>query len=106
MGNLKQNVLFYLQNFLGFGQSADIDIVFDDADKRKSAEVKTEDGKKEKYLLYYDGETVSGKVCLNVDVLVHIDLNPKFLAFNHCLKMILQQELSDNSQNLSFGCLS
>lgn len=27
------------------------------------AEVKTEDGKKEKYLLYYDGETVSGKVC-------------------------------------------
>lgn len=51
-----------LQNFLGFGQSADIDIVFDDIESRKSAEVKTEDGKKEKYLLYYDGETVSGKV--------------------------------------------
>lgn len=50
------------QNFLGFGQSADIDIVFDDIESRKSAEVKTEDGKKEKYLLYYDGETVSGKV--------------------------------------------
>lgn len=49
-------------NFLGFGQSADIDIVFDDIESRKSAEVKTEDGKKEKYLLYYDGETVSGKV--------------------------------------------
>jgi hypothetical protein len=26
------------------------------------AEIKTEDGKKEKYYLYYDGETVSGKV--------------------------------------------
>ena len=26
------------------------------------AEIKTDDGKKEKYLLYYDGETVSGKV--------------------------------------------
>ncbi|XP_031618685.1 vacuolar protein sorting-associated protein 26B-like isoform X2 [Contarinia nasturtii] len=49
-------------NFLGFGQSADIDIVFDDSESRKLAEVKTEDGKKEKYLLYYDGETVSGKV--------------------------------------------
>ncbi|XP_055676502.1 vacuolar protein sorting-associated protein 26B-like [Lutzomyia longipalpis] len=49
-------------NFLGFGQSADLDIVFDGADKRKMAEIKTEDGKKEKYLLYYDGETVSGKV--------------------------------------------
>lgn len=47
---------------MGFGQSADIDIVFDGGDTRKLAEVKTEDGKKEKYLLYYDGETVSGKV--------------------------------------------
>lgn len=36
--------------------------MFDDSESRKLAEVKTEDGKKEKYLLYYDGETVSGKV--------------------------------------------
>lgn len=56
------NRLLIKQNFLGFGQSADIDIVFDDNESRKLAEVKTEDGKKEKYLLYYDGETVSGKV--------------------------------------------
>ena len=49
-------------NFLGFGQSAEVDIVFDGAENRKWAEIKTEDGKKEKYLLYYDGETVSGKV--------------------------------------------
>lgn len=49
-------------SFFGFGQTADIEIVFDDADKRKVAEVKTEDGKKEKLLLYYDGETVSGRV--------------------------------------------
>lgn len=49
-------------NYFGFGQSADVDIVFDGAENRKLAEVKTEDSKKEKYLLYYDGETVSGKV--------------------------------------------
>ncbi|XP_058460155.1 vacuolar protein sorting-associated protein 26B-like [Malaya genurostris] len=49
-------------NFLRFGQSADIDIVFDGAENRQSADIKTEDGKKDKYLLYYDGETVSGKV--------------------------------------------
>lgn len=48
-------------NFFGFGQSAEIDIVFDGQDSRKKAEIKTED-KKEKYLLYYDGETVMGKV--------------------------------------------
>lgn len=49
-------------NFLGFGQSAEIDIVFDGAESRKTAEVKGEDGKLENMLLYYDGETVSGKV--------------------------------------------
>lgn len=49
-------------SFFGFGQTADIEIVFDDADKRKVAEVKTDDGKKEKLLLYYDGEAVAGRV--------------------------------------------
>lgn len=49
-------------NFLGFGQSAEIDIVFDGAENKKTAEVKGEDGKVEKMLLFYDGETVSGKV--------------------------------------------
>ncbi|KAB7507310.1 Vacuolar protein sorting-associated protein 26B-like [Armadillidium nasatum] len=31
-------------------------------ENRKMAEIKTEDGKKERYFLYYDGESVSGKV--------------------------------------------
>lgn len=50
-------------NFLGFGQSADIDIVFTDSENRKYADCRIDDsGKKEKLLLYYDGETISGKV--------------------------------------------
>ncbi|XP_077361530.1 vacuolar protein sorting-associated protein 26B-like [Festucalex cinctus] len=49
-------------NFFGFGQSADIDIVLNDAETRKKAEHKSEDGRKDKYFLFYDGETVSGKV--------------------------------------------
>lgn len=52
----------YFQSFFGFGPSADIEIVLDGQDSRKTAEIKTEDGKKEKHLLYYDGETVAGKV--------------------------------------------
>lgn len=36
--------------------------MFDGAENRQQAEIKTEDGKKDKYLLYYDGETVGGKV--------------------------------------------
>lgn len=57
------NTFFTLQNFLGFGQSADIDIVFTDSENRKYAECRIDDsGKKEKLLLYYDGETISGKV--------------------------------------------
>lgn len=53
---------FDFQSFFGFGQSADIDIQLDGAETRKMAEMKTEDGKKERYYLYYDGESVSGKV--------------------------------------------
>lgn len=49
-------------SFFSFGQSADIDVVLNDAETRKKAEHKTEDGKKDKYFLFYDGETVSGKV--------------------------------------------
>lgn len=49
-------------SFFGFGQSAEIDIVLNDAETRKKAEHKTEDGKKDKYFLFYDGETVNGKV--------------------------------------------
>lgn len=53
-------------SFFGFGQSAEIDIYLDGQDTRKTAEVKTEDGKKDKLLLYYDGETVSGKVNISL----------------------------------------
>lgn len=55
-------LLLCVQSFLGFRQSADIDIILDGAENRKMAEIKTEEGKKERYYLYYDGETVSGKV--------------------------------------------
>ncbi|KAI1280726.1 Vacuolar protein sorting-associated protein 26B-like [Halotydeus destructor] len=53
-------------SFLGLRQTADIDIILDGADSRKMAEIKTEDGKKEKHYLYYDGETVSGKINLTL----------------------------------------
>ena len=50
------------QSFFGFGQSADIDIVLDGAESRKMTELKSEDGKRERYYLFYDGESVNGKV--------------------------------------------
>jgi len=57
---------FRVQSFFGFGQSAEIDVVLDGQDTRKTAEIKTEDGKKERHYLYFDGETVSGQVCGHV----------------------------------------
>ena len=51
-----------MQSFFGFGQNAEIDLVLNGADSRKQIEVKNEDGKKEKLFLFYDGESVSGKV--------------------------------------------
>lgn len=55
--------LFY-QSFLGglFGPVCEIDVLLNDAESRKTAELKTEDGKVEKHYLFYDGESVSGKV--------------------------------------------
>jgi len=49
-------------SFFGFGNTADIAITLDGGDKRKKADVKREDGTKEKTLLYYDGESISGKI--------------------------------------------
>lgn len=71
-------VSFALQSFFGFGQSADIDISLDGTENRKMAEIKSEDGKKERHFLYYDGETVSGKVCSYCD----FEGLPFFLFFN------------------------
>ncbi|KAL3272098.1 hypothetical protein HHI36_022560 [Cryptolaemus montrouzieri] len=53
-------------SFFGFGQSAEIEIYLDGQETRKTAEVKTDDSKKERFLLYYDGETVSGKVNISL----------------------------------------
>ncbi|XP_064477185.1 vacuolar protein sorting-associated protein 26B-like [Ornithodoros turicata] len=52
--------------FFGLGQSAEIDIVLSGTENRKQAEIKTEDGKKEKHFLYYDGESVLGKVNISL----------------------------------------
>lgn len=56
--------MLYLQSFLGglFGPVCEIDVLLNDAESRKMAELKTEDGKMEKHYMFYDGESVSGKV--------------------------------------------
>ena len=58
------SVLLCSQSFLGglFGAVCEIDVLLNDAENRKTAELKTEDGKVEKHYMFYDGESVSGKV--------------------------------------------
>lgn len=58
------NIFLLFQSFLGgfFGPICEIDVVLNDGETRKMAEMKTEDGKVEKHYLFYDGESVSGKV--------------------------------------------
>lgn len=53
---------YVFQSFFGFGQAADVDIALASAGTRKQVDVKNEDGKKERLYLFYDGETVAGKV--------------------------------------------
>ena len=59
--NSRTSTLFS-QSFFGFGQSAEVEIALANSENRKQVDVKNEDGKKEKLFLYYDGETVAGKV--------------------------------------------
>ncbi|TRY74869.1 hypothetical protein TCAL_12568 [Tigriopus californicus] len=47
---------------LSFGGNADIDILLDGQEDRKMAEIKDENGRKERHYLYFDGESVTGKV--------------------------------------------
>ena len=62
--NLSNNDFRILQSFFGlqFGQNADIDIILENQDERKMGEIKDENGRKERMYLFYDGESVSGKV--------------------------------------------
>ncbi|CAJ0572050.1 unnamed protein product, partial [Mesorhabditis spiculigera] len=53
-------------SFFGLGQSAEISINLDDADARKLAKIRAEDGTTETHYLFYDGETVSGQVNINL----------------------------------------
>jgi len=45
-----------------FGQNADVDIILDGQDERKMAEIKDENGRKERHYLFFDGESVTGRV--------------------------------------------
>uniref|UniRef100_A0A3B3SZP1 VPS26, retromer complex component A n=1 Tax=Paramormyrops kingsleyae TaxID=1676925 RepID=A0A3B3SZP1_9TELE len=62
--------------FLGslFGPVCEIDVVLNDADSRKTAELKMEDGKVEKHFLFYDGESVAGKVSLPMMMMMKLPL--------------------------------
>ncbi|TGZ54777.1 hypothetical protein CRM22_010557 [Opisthorchis felineus] len=53
-------------NFLGLGQNVDIRIELDDEEHRKQEECKTEDGHVYPLSIYYDGETVSGRVLIGM----------------------------------------
>ena len=52
------------QSFFGFGQSAEVFIKLNETDSRKKVEVKGEGDQKHKLSVYYDGESITGEVCL------------------------------------------
>ncbi|GAA50525.1 vacuolar protein sorting-associated protein 26B [Clonorchis sinensis] len=54
------------ENFLGLGQNVDIRIELDDEEHRKQEECKTEDGHVYPLSIYYDGETVAGRVLIGM----------------------------------------
>ncbi|KAJ1678999.1 Vacuolar protein sorting-associated protein 26 [Spiromyces aspiralis] len=51
-----------LSEILGFGPRIDVRIVLDGEDKREQVEYRVAKDRKERAPLYFDGESVSGKV--------------------------------------------
>lgn len=94
-------------NIFGFGQSAEIDIVLNDAESRKKAEHKSEDGKKDRYFLFYDGETVSGKVNVTLKYpgkrLEHNGIKIEFVGQIGELLAVCYQPQSAHALFLIFG---
>jgi len=77
---------------LQFGQNADIDIILENQDERKMGEIKDENGRKERMYLFYDGESVSGKV--------NVTLHRKTNRFEHQgirIEFIMTEEIIMNS---------
>jgi len=58
-----------LQTFFGLGQTAELEIVLDRPDGKKKLD---ESSKKDQSLIYYDGETVSGRV-IHLTFLFYLD---------------------------------
>ncbi|KAJ3107217.1 hypothetical protein HDU97_004637 [Phlyctochytrium planicorne] len=55
-----------MASLFGLGTSADIEVVLAGEDQRKQVEVKVDKEKKGKFPLYFDGESVGGKVLVRV----------------------------------------
>lgn len=51
---------------MGFGSPADIDITFAGEEERRHVEVKVDRDRREKLPLYFDGESISGKVSIRL----------------------------------------
>ncbi|KAI9136549.1 vacuolar protein sorting-associated protein 26-domain-containing protein [Paraphysoderma sedebokerense] len=89
----------------GLGPSADIDVQLTGEDTRKQVEVKVDKDKKRKFPLYFDGESVGGKVFIRVKDgkrLEHNGIKVEFVGHiemyqdrgNHYEFASLQQELA------------
>lgn len=102
---------------INFGGGAEIDIVLDDAESRKMTDVKDENGRKERFYLFYDGESVSGKVNITLHRktgrLEHQGIRIEFIGLielyydrgNHHEFLSLAKELArpgELTQNVSF----
>ncbi|CAO3569190.1 unnamed protein product [Mortierella alpina] len=55
-----------VSNLFGLSAPIDIDVRFRDEDKRKMIEAKVDKDRREKFPLYFDGETVAGKINIRV----------------------------------------
>ncbi|RCH98455.1 Vacuolar protein sorting-associated protein 26B [Rhizopus azygosporus] len=90
-----------MASLFGLSPSLDIEVKFNNEEERKHLEVKVEKDRKESYPLYLDGETVSGKININLRDGKKIEHNGIKVEFVGCIELYYDKGKSHEFLTLS-----
>ncbi|CAO3686356.1 unnamed protein product [Rhizopus microsporus] len=90
-----------MASLFGLSPSLDIEVKFNNEEERKHLEVKVEKDRKESYPLYLDGETVSGKININLRNGKKIEHNGIKVEFVGCIELYYDKGKSHEFLTLS-----
>ncbi|KAI8639140.1 vacuolar protein sorting-associated protein 26-domain-containing protein [Parasitella parasitica] len=96
-----------MDSLFGISKSlVDIDVVFHNEEQRKQAEIKVEKNRRQRYPIYLDGETVSGKIVVKLRDKKRVDHNGIKVSFIGSIDLFHESSKSYSFLNLSQDLMS